>query len=122
MKAQADKLNLAPLVNQLLEKSTPEKLKWQPTVSRKAFVVSVGKDVSFRVSEQDATEEDQWGQPYTSQIFKLALLDEKGQPVWDVYDRDLPAGLLERLYETARRIGNNVDERVAVALSALEKL
>jgi hypothetical protein len=122
MREQANKPDVAPLVNQLIDKSKAGKLKWQPTANRTAFVVSVGKDISFRIWENDVTEENQWGQPYTASFVRLALLDEKGNQLWDVGERDVPSGLLQGLYDLARRIGNNVDERVAVALTALEKL
>jgi hypothetical protein len=122
MTRQADKPDFAPLINQLIEKSRAGKLKWQPTANRKDFVVSVGGNTSFRLSEYEAEDEDQWGQPSIIEFAKLTLLDEEGQPLWDVYQRDVPGGLLRDLYNLARRIANNVDERVAGALSALEKL
>lgn len=70
----------------------------------------------------EGRQEDEYGQPFTVQFASPALLDEKGQQLWDVYEGDLPSGSLRRLYDSARRIGNNVDERVAGALTALEKL
>jgi hypothetical protein len=122
MKEQTRDLDFAPLVEQLIEKSKAGKLKWAPTANRNAFVVSVGGDISFRIWVHDETDEGPRGEPISVQVPKLALLDEKGQQLWDLDEHDVPSGELKRLYDMARRIGNRLDERVAGVLSALEKL
>jgi hypothetical protein len=129
MKEQAAKPDVAPLVNQLIDKSKAGKLKWQPTANRKAFVVSLGGNISFRISTFEVTRPALGalgtalgGGHLSAEVTKLEMLDENGQPLWDIYSGDLPGRLLTELYDMARWKANNVDERVAVALSALEKL
>ncbi|MBM3943753.1 MAG: hypothetical protein FJ316_12760 [SAR202 cluster bacterium] len=124
MTKHASSLDFAPLVKQLIEKSEEGKLKWQPTANRKAFIVSVSASVSFMVSVQDPVATTVGGglSPVNGEAVTLTLFDANGQPVWDIHQRNVQRVSLRDLYDSARRIGNNVDERLVGALSALERL
>lgn len=122
MDEQLKKLDAAPLVQSLIEKSKAGKLDWQPTADRTAFVASVGGDTTFKILTVTATEPDDYNQPESVEVPELHMLDAKGKPLWDVHPGDVPAHQLYELFETARRIGNRLDERVSKALEALERL
>lgn len=116
------KLDAAPLVKRLIEKSKAGKLDWEPTADRQQFVTSVGGDISFKVRMVTATDIDYYGQPETVEVPRLDMLDQAGHLLWQVQGRDVPAGELRELFEIARRIGNRLDTRVAGAIDALDKL
>ena len=120
---QAD-LDPAPLVQELVEKSKSGKLKWEATADRRAFVVSVGGNTTFRIRLVEGTDYDEFGQPQSVQIPVLIMLDEKGNTLWEIRSGDVKAkgpGLSE-LFSMARRIGNKLDERIGSAISALRQL
>jgi len=120
---QAD-LDPAPLVQELVEKSKSGKLKWEATADRRAFVVSVGGNTTFRIRLVESTDVDEFGQPQSVQIPVLIMLDEKGNTLWEIRSRDVKAkgpGLYD-LFSMARRIGNKLDERIGSAISALRQL
>ena len=118
-----DKLDAAPLVTRLLEKSLNSKVDWKPTADRQAFVTSVGGgELSFKISLVSTTDIDDFGQPESVEVPRLDMLDEKGKVLWYIHTGDVPGGKLHHLYDAARRIGNRLDERLASAMSALDKL
>jgi len=117
-------LDPAPLVQELVEKSKSGKLKWEPTADRRAFVVSVGGNTTFRIRLVDTTDIGDFGQPETVQVPVLFMLDEKGNTLWEIRSGDVKGkgpGLSE-LFSIARRIGNKLDERLGSAISALRQL
>lgn len=120
--SEQKKLDPAPLVKRLTEKSTGGKVNWEPTADRQAFIASVGGDTSFKIRLVTTTDIDQYGQPETVQVPRLDMLDQKGHLLWDVEQKDVPAGELWRLFEVVRRIGNRLDDRLAGAIDALDKL
>jgi hypothetical protein len=122
MTEQSNKLDAAPLVQGLIAKSIAGKLDWQPTADRRAFVVSVGGDTTFKILRVTATDLNEYGQPEEVEIPELHILDAKGQVLWEVPPGDVPVRQLDYLYETARRIGNRLDERLSKALDDLERL
>jgi hypothetical protein len=122
MSEQPNKLDAAPLVQGLIAKSIAGKLDWQPTADRRAFVTSVGGDTTFRILRGTETELNEYGQPEDVYVPELHILDAKGQVLWEVYPRDVPPHQLDKLFETARRIGNRLDERLSKTLEALERL
>ena len=116
------KLDAAPLVKRLIEKSKAGKLDWEPTADRQQFVTSVGGDTSFKIRMVTVTDIDYCGQPETVEVPRLDMLDQNGHLLWQVQGRDVPAGKLRELFEIARRIGNRLDTCVAGAIDALDKL
>jgi len=50
------------------------------------------------------------------------MLDDEGRLLWDVRQSQIRGTALHRLFDAARRIGNRLDERLATALQALERL
>ncbi len=120
---QAD-LDPTPLVQELVEKSKSGRLKWEATADRRAFVVSVGGNTTFRIRLVDTTDVDVFGQPENVQIPMLTMLDEKGNTLWEIRSGDIKAKgpVLSDLFTTARRIGNKLDERMGAAISALRDL
>lgn len=122
MNEDINKIDSAPLVKRLIEKSKTGKLDWQPTADRQQFVISVGGDTSFRIRQITITDVDEWGQPEHVDVPILDMLDQKGHLLWQVQSRDIPGGGLRELFEIARRIGNSVDERLVGAIEALDKL
>lgn len=117
-----DKLDAAPLVARLLEKSRAGKLSWDPTADRRAFVTSVAGEMTFKVYLVTVTDVGEFGQPDTFDVPRVDMLDEKGKVLWDIGQKDVKGTALKELYETARRIANRLDERVTSAMSALDKL
>ena len=122
MTEEKKKLDAAPLVKRLIEKSNAGKLDWEPTADRQQFVTSVGGDTSFRIRMVTVTDIDDYGQPESVEVPRLDMLDQKGHLLWQLQGRDVPAGVLRELFEIARRIGNRLDTRVAGAIDALDKL
>ena len=117
-----DKLDVAPLVARLLEKSRAGKLSWEPTADRRAFVTSVAGEMTFKLYLVTVTDIGDFGQPDTVDVPRLDMLDEKGKVLWDIGHKDVKGPVLTELYETARRIANRLDERVTTVISALDKL
>lgn len=117
-----EKLDAAPLVARLLEQSRAGKLSWEPTADWRAFVTSVAGQLTFKVYLVTITDIGDFGQPETFDAPRLDMLDEKGKVLWDIRQKDVQGPALTELYQTARRIGNRLDERVATAMSALDKL
>jgi hypothetical protein len=118
-------LDPTPLVERLVEKTKAHKLNWEPTADRKAFVVSVGGDTTFRITLTTGTDVDMFGQPESIDVPKLVMLDARGSALWEVYPHNLPPGsrgVLQELFDRARRIGNKLDERIGNALRSLETL
>src|SRR5437762_2268001 len=115
-------LDPAPLIQRLIEKSQAGKLRWEATADRRAFVVSVGGNLTFKTFLETEEDVGPAGQPEMVEIPVLSMIDEKGKTLWELYPRDVPDGYkrMWELYKTARRIGNKLDERVAAALQALE--
>jgi hypothetical protein len=122
MSGEQRELDPVPLVERLLEKSKTGKLKWEPTADTKVFVASVGGEVTFKIRLVGEEDVDEYGRPITVDVPRLDMLDEKGRLLWDMRNRDVKGQLLVRLWEVARRIGNRLDERLATAIQALEKL
>lgn len=122
MTNQQPDLNPTPLVERLLEKSRAGRLNWEPTADRKAFVVSVGGEATFKVSLIQVEEVSTFGQSETVDVPILLMLDEKGKTLWEVRQRDVKGIKLWDLYTVARRIGNKLDERMVNAIRALENL
>ncbi|SRR5713101_783765 len=120
MSSELKDLDPVPLVERLLDKSRSGRLKWEPTADAKAFVASIGGEQTFRIRLVEAEEIDEYGRPVTIEVPRLDMLDNKGRLLWDI--RMTKGGALSRLYEVARRIGNRLDERLATALQALERL
>src|SRR6266446_7306982 len=113
-------LNPVPLLDRLLEKSQTGRLQWEPTADAKAFVASIGGEATFRIQLVKDEDIDEYGRPVTVEVPRLDMLDAKGRLLWDI--RENRSRALSRLFEVARRIGNRLDERVAIALQALERL
>lgn len=122
MTEEKKKLDAAPLVQRLIEKSNAGKLDWEPTANRKQFVTSVGGDTSFNIRMVTVTDIDYYGQPETIEVPRLDMLDQDGSLLWQVQGRDVPEGQLKELFEIARRIGNRLDSRVDGAINALDEL
>ena len=122
MTEEKKKLDAAPLIKRLIEKSKDGKLDWEPTADRQQFVTSVGGDTSFKIRMVTVTDIDVYGQPETVEVPRLDMLDQKGHLLWQVQGRDVPADELRELFEIARRIGSRLDTRVAGAIDALDKL
>jgi hypothetical protein len=116
------KLDAAPLVARLLEKSRAGKLSWEPTADRRAFVTSVAGEMTFRLYLVTVTDIGDFGEPESVDVPRLDMLDEKGKVLWDIKQKDVTGPALTELYQTARRIANRLDERVGTAMSALDKL
>lgn len=117
-----EKLNPAPLVQRLLEKSKAGRLQWEPTADENTFITSIAGGGMFRIHLVSADDFDQWGRSVTEAVPRLDMLDEQGRIVWEVRHREVEERGLWDLWETARRIGNRVDERLAAAIEALERL
>lgn len=120
---QAD-LDPTPLVQELIERSKSGKLKWEATADRRAFVVSVGGNTTFRVRLVEGTDYDEFGQPQSVEIPVLTMLDENGKTLWEIrpgHVKGKGSGLSE-LFSIARRIGNKLDERMGNVISALRQL
>lgn len=115
-------LDPVPLVERLLEKSLGSKLSWEPTADPAAFVTTVGAEATFRIRLVNEDDMDDFGRPTTVQVPRLEMLDDKGRLLWDVRQSQIRGTALRRLYDAARRIGNRLDERLATALQALERL
>lgn len=115
-------LDATPLVQHLIDKSRVGKLKWEPTADRRAFVTSVGGQVTLKVRLESVTDFGTFGQPEAVEVPRLDMLDDKGKVLWDIAGRDADAKLLSELYEVARRFGNQLDERLASTMAALDKL
>jgi len=122
MTEEKKKLDAAPLVKRLIEKSNDGKLDWEPTADRQQFVTSVGGDTVFNIRMVTVTDIDYYGQPETVEVPRLDMIDQKGYLLWQVQGRDVPTGQLRELFEIARRIGNRLDSRVVGAIDALDKL
>lgn len=122
MTDQQRKVDFAPLVHELIGKTMAGKLTWEPTADRQSFVVSVAGKTLFRLRLVSVTDWGEFGQPETTEVPRLDMLDEKGRVIWDIHQNDVPPGELQALYDMARRIGNRVDERLAGALEALGSL
>jgi len=122
MTEEKKKLDASPLVKRLIEKSKAGKLDWESTADRQQFVTSVGGDTSFRIRMVNVTDMDDYGNPETVEVPRLDMLDQKGNLLWQLQGRDVPTGELRELFEIARRIGNRLDERVAGAIEALDKM
>jgi len=122
MNEEKNKLDPVPLVKRLIEKSKTGKLNWESTADRQQFITSVGGEISFRVGLVTITDINEWGQPENVDAPRLDMLDQKGHLLWQVYSHEVPSGVLRELFIIARRIGNRLDDRVAGAISALDKL
>jgi hypothetical protein len=116
------KLDAAPLVERLTAKSKAGKLDWEPSADRKQFITSVSDRISFRIRLETITDVNEYGQLEDVEVPRLDMLDEDGHLLWEVYQRDVPAGKLRELYNVARRIGNQLDTRVAGVIDALDGL
>ncbi len=114
-----DELDPTPLLERLLKKSREGKLKWEPTADRRAFVVSIGGDATFKIYLAEEQGPNEWGQPETYDVETLQMLDEKGKILWRISS---PRGYLSELYKVAQRIGNQLDQRLDNAINILEKL
>lgn len=117
-----NKLDPEPLVKRLIEKSKAGKLNWEPTADRRQFVTSVGGDITFRIRLVSYTDINEMGQPESVDIPRLDMLDEKGYILWQVHPSDVPQRVLRELFEIARRIGNQLDDRVEEAIHVLDNL
>jgi hypothetical protein len=122
MTEEIKKLDPAPLVKLLIEKSKAGKLDWEPTADRQQFVTSVGGDTTFKIRLVSITDINEYGQPETEDVPRLEMLDQQGHSLWQVQGGDMPIRELRELFEIARRIGNRLDARVAGAIDALDKL
>jgi hypothetical protein len=122
MNEKEKRLDPGPLVKGLIEKSMAGKIDWQPTADRRAFIASVGGIMTFKVTLVSDIGVDENGRTIDIEVPRLDMLDEKGKPLWEVCPRDVQGGELRRLFEIARRIGNKLDDRLAGAIDALEKL
>ncbi len=108
-----EKVDAAPLVAKLVQKTQSGKIPWQPTAEDNAFIAAVGKQ-SFRVRLKDISED--WQNAEIVPV--LELFDEQSKLVWSVRS----VGGLHELHELAQRVANRIDERVDELMSALDEL
>jgi hypothetical protein len=120
MSDKASELDATPLANQLLDKTRGGKIKWESTADENTFLATVGGS-TFRVFLERVEDVNLSGQPEYIDVPAIALLSEKGKSVWTITSSDVKGGL-HALYEEVRRVGHHLDERLAAALAALEKL
>jgi hypothetical protein len=121
MNKPTEKPDFSSLVESLIEKTKQGKLEWAPTANRAAFVASIAARIGFKIFTVTSTDFNDFGQPEEMETVRMQMLDERSNVLWDIYPGDVKAGMWE-LYSLARRIGNNVDARLADALNALGKL
>lgn len=112
--AKEDEPDPTPLVKRLVEKTREGKVPWEPTAQVDSFVATVGGN-TFKV----AMVAPSWAQSEEDEYPALSMLNEKGQALWTVAE---PSASLSALYRAAQRIANKVDERMANAIAALDKL
>lgn len=110
-----------PLAAELFEKTKTGKLRWEPTADKRSFIVSIGGETTLKLYQVSGEEADPWGQPQTVTVPKLALLDAKGNTLWEIATYTVKGGLWP-LYTMAQRIANKVDERMATIMDSLKKL
>lgn len=122
MSNEIKKLDSAQLVSRLIEKSTTGKLNWEPTADRQQFIASVGGDTTFKIRLVTVTDIDDYGQPEKVDVPLLDMLDKQGHLLWQIQVRDVQPRNLWDLFQIARQIGNRLDDRVAEAIDALDKL
>jgi hypothetical protein len=104
----SDEPNTKPLAEGLLNKTREGKINWEPTAYSGVYVATVGGN-TFRVSLE---EDEDTRQEYSC----VRLMNEKGQPIWTIAEGVWP------LYRSVQRVANKVDERIANAIEALDKL
>ena len=119
-KDKPDEVDAAPLVTRLLEKTVARKLKWEPTADTDTFLATV-EGSTFRLSTIYEVDVDPYGNPETVHVPALALLNEKGKVLWMVTTGRVKGGLW-KLHEAARRVAHKLDERLAAAIEALDRL
>ena len=110
-----------PLAAELIEKTKAGKLKWEPTVDRRAFIVSLGGDTTLKLHLDTEEQVDPYGQLETVTVACLSLLDAKGNILWDIRNHKVKGGLMP-LYKLAQRVANKVDERLANIMDSLRNL
>jgi hypothetical protein len=97
-----------PLIEQLLLRTREGKIPWEPTATPSAFLATVAGN-TFRVSLEYDNEVQQ-------EYSCVTMVSEKGHTIWTIAQGVWP------LYRAVQRVANKVDERIAGALKALEKL
>jgi hypothetical protein len=114
-------LDPTPLVTELLNRSTDGKVSWEPTANKVAFITSVAGR-TWKVDHTTDWESTPWGGMEQTEVPRLTLLDEKGNPLWEIYQSKVKGRLLWDLYRLAQRIGNKLDDEMQQQMSALGKL
>jgi hypothetical protein len=110
-----------PLAAGLLEKTDEGKLKWEPTANKDEFLTTLAGN-SFKVRMGTFWTTNDYGEPEQYSAPELAMLDGKGKTLWQTRAPTGQSELFMNLYKAAQRVANRLDEHLAAALAALEKL
>jgi hypothetical protein len=105
-------LDLTPVVEALVEKSTTGKMQWEATAQENTFVSTIGGQ-TLKITLE-------W-QPDSGNEPVLYVLDGKGKTIWQSYSSQVHGGLW-KLYRSAQRVANKVDDRMAALMEALQRL
>src|SRR2546425_847051 len=86
--------NANPLALELLEKTKAGKLKWEPTVDRKAFIVSIAGDTTLKLYlGWEPAYDPETGHEESASVPRLALLDPQGHELWEISSAQVKGGL-----------------------------
>ena len=114
-------LDPTPLVATVMEKTREGRLKWEATAMENVFIASVGGGTTLRIFLSSEDTLDNYGQPETTQVPELRLLDEKGKMLWEIHSYQIKGGLWP-LFNLSQRVANKLDERMASLMETLQNL
>jgi len=113
--------NYEPLIDKLIAKSEAGTLPWKPTFDENTFIVALEGEVTFEVTRLE------------DGGFEFTMKDKDGKKIIDMTSHNVPHYSEEyvegdryydkigRLFEAARIIGLEVDKKLNVAESLLDK-
>jgi len=120
-KRPLEEFDSTPLVNTLLEKTKAGKLVWEATADPNCFITSVGGSTALKIFlKEEPSSRSYFG---NEQVPVLVSLDEKGATQLEIESSQVSTldGLWP-LYKLARRIGNNLDEKMESLIEVIQKL
>ncbi|MGA2235490.1 MAG: hypothetical protein ABSG23_08455 [Terriglobales bacterium] len=114
--------NYDSVIDKLVEKSEAGALPWKPTFNENTFLVALEGEVTFEVTRLE------------DGGFEFTMKDKDGKKIIDINCHNVPHyaeayveddryyDKIKRLFEVARVIGLEVDKKLNIAESLLDKL
>jgi hypothetical protein len=114
--------NYDPVIDKLIDKSESGTVPWKPTFNEDTFIAALQGEVTFEVSKlEDGGFEFRMKDKDGKKIIDMAC-HKREHYRQDYVDDDRYFDRIKRLFEAARVIGLEVDKKLTVAESLLDRV